>query len=72
MSWHWTAENCFSQLQSIGVELSIGDNGNLVVDAPKDLELTQDDMLRVIRKYKPGLMRILSDKNVGVTHEPHD
>ena len=70
MRWEWTTADCLAQLQVLGVRLSVGDNGKLVVDAPADLELTED-MLRVIRKYKPGLMRILSNNNVNVTHDQH-
>ena len=70
MTWHWTAQDCLAQLACIGVRLSVGANGKLIVDAPADLEMT-DSMLRVIRKYKSGLMTILSDINVDVTNDEY-
>ena len=54
----WTARDCLTQLHLLGVRLSVGLDDNLIVDAPASLEMT-DAMLSVIRKYKPGLLKIL-------------
>lgn len=63
MRWEWTAEDCFAQLICLGVRLSVGDDGKLVVDAPADLELT-DDMLRVIKKFKPAIIFLLREISI--------
>ena len=55
--WRWTAEHCFNQLLTVGVHLSLLSDGKLKIRAPGTLDLNR--VLSVIRKYKPGLMRIL-------------
>ena len=57
--WQWTAEDCFYQLRAVGVELSLGPGGKLKYRAPAHLNMRP--MLPVIRKYKPGLIRILRE-----------
>ena len=55
----WTAQNCYEQLRIVGVKLSLSPYGKLKVKAPGDLNLTP--MIPVIRKYKPGLIRIIKE-----------
>ena len=65
MRWEWTAHDCLVQLACIGVRLSVGDDGKLVVDAPEDLEITEA-MLSVIKKYKSGMIRIITGTEAAV------
>ena len=56
----WTARHCYEQLRIVGVKLSLSPDGkNLKIKAPGDLNLQR--MIPVIRKYKPGLVRILRE-----------
>lgn len=56
----WTAEDCHRQLGHTGLKLSLGPDDRLILDAPLHIEITPD-MIRVVRKFKPGLLKILRE-----------
>lgn len=61
----WTAERCFRQLDHVGVQLSLSDDGSLNVGLPSRIYNNAEyrsPMLRAIREYKPSLIRILQEQ----------